>query len=75
MATDWVCRYARALGASSDDKTPEYSVIASFAASHGEQQLRRFEELLREATVHAPDMHAEGLQIIEILRRLLGESA
>lgn len=54
MATDWVCRYARALGRCKGDKAPEYSVIASFAACHGEEQLRRFDELLREAAWTPP---------------------
>jgi hypothetical protein len=71
MATDWVCRYARELGTSKDDKDPDYSVIASFASCHGEEQLRRFEELLKDAAVHAPDMQAEGLHILTTLRRLL----
>jgi hypothetical protein len=56
MATDWVCRYARELGRNKDDKASDYDVIASFAACHGEEQLRRFEELLKDAAVHAPDM-------------------
>ncbi len=76
MATDWVCRYARVLGSSRDDKATDYSVIASFAACHGEEQLRRFDELLKDAAVRAPDMQSEGLHIIATLRRLLpNESA
>ena len=75
MATDWVCRYARVLGRSKEDQAPEDSVIASFAACHGEEQLQRFDELLREAAVHAPDMQSEGQQIIESLRRLLASES
>lgn len=70
MAADWVCRYARALGSNRDDKVTDYRVIANFAACHGEEQLRRFDELVKSAAVHAPDMQAEGLQIIATLRRL-----
>jgi hypothetical protein len=58
MATDWVCRYARELGRNKDDTTPDYSTIAGFAACHGEEQLRRFDELLKDAAVHAPDNRA-----------------
>ena len=75
MATDWVCRYARVLNSNREDEAPDYTVIASFAACHGEEQLRRFEELLGHAAVHAPDMQAEGLQIMTTLRQLLGNES
>lgn len=71
MATDWVCRYVRVLGNGKDHKTPDYSAIANFAACHGEELLRRFDELLEDAAVRAPDMQPEGVQIAETLRRLL----
>ena len=73
MATDWVCRYARELG--KGDQAPDYSVIASFAACHGEEQLRRFDELLKDAAVHAPGMQSEGLEIAATLRRLLASES
>ena len=75
MATDWVCRYARELGRNKDDATPDYSAIAGFAACHGEEQLRRLAELLKDAAVHAPDMEPEGLRIITTLRRLLEQGS
>lgn len=75
MATDWVCRYARALGSNRDDKVTDYSVIANFASCHGEEQLRQFDEFLKDAALHAPDMQAEGLQIIATLRQLLTEES
>lgn len=74
MATDWVCRYARVSGDNRDDVI-DYSVIANFAACHGEEQLRRFDELLKDAAVHAPYMQAEGLEIITTLRRLLANAS
>lgn len=75
MATDWVCRYARVLGSKREDKATDYAVIASFAACHSEEQLRRFDELLKHASVHAPDMQHEGLEIIATLRRLLSSES
>jgi hypothetical protein len=56
MATDWVYRYARALSSNRDDKVIDYSVIANFAACHGEEQFFRFDEPLKDATMHAPDV-------------------
>ena len=75
MAADCVCRYTRVPGSNRDDKVTDYSVIANFAACHGEEQLRRFDEHPQDAAVHATDMQAGGLDIITTLRRLFSNES
>ncbi|MFQ5938205.1 MAG: hypothetical protein ACE5LB_17520 [Acidiferrobacterales bacterium] len=70
-ATDWVCRYARELGERESTGSPAYDVIAGFAAVHGGEQLKRFGDLVADAQERAPDMVAEGVEVLAALKQLL----
>ncbi len=50
-------------------QTTDYSMIANLAVCYGEERLRHFDELYKDAPVHALEMQSEDPEIITTLRR------